>query len=514
MARKADIDKLISDLRSILLKYNGIPSVSVDRPSYMKANRIIRLYYDNPEVQELISLFSLHNTQQHRSRGRKIEFQEVISYLRGVFEKYNGIPSQTVDKAAYAKSSRLIKLNKDEPEIIELMQEYDVDLQNKGRNYEEQLSEITSILKSLGRMPKVKDEPELYYKVRYVLQTFKDKEEVIRLKFEYVYGKDTYPIKGTKYPIRPKSYFPFFEDDKEWKRLVSLEYIEYTVRNFGFIPVQDSVPMYRFRKYIDSCSKTMYYNGVESIKSLKTWLQSLYDLNCRDPYILGLLNFFEFCKEETQAKVRDILIENGCCCAGYIWRKLYPGSTMPLNLFNQFYRKYIVVDEDFWKIKPVGRFIRSNNELSPIYVHFKDSHFCNKSLIAKRAEPYKNRDWEEQPPHTLEEWQAYGNLLFFRRNYGGFLDNNQISWNQSVVDYSLKEGIPYFRYWIKYFYLDFFVFLLEHDSPLDEMINDEYTSYKIRETLSFSFSDSRVEELKIRAIALLEEKGIDFMNFH
>lgn len=430
-----------------------------------------------------------------------------------------------VDESAYAKAKRIIKLYNDIPDISRLIKEYGINPQNggsqKSRRSKEQISEVKAILEELGRMPKFKEEPTLYSKVRYVLQTYKDNDEVKKLRYKYVFGKDILPIKDTKYPIRPSSEYKgsvVLNIENRWKRMVSMEYIEYTVRNFGFIPVQESVPMIRFKKYLDLCSKALYDKGVDSIKSLQTWLQSLYDLNCRDPFILGLLNFFEFCKQETQAKVRDLLIENGCCCAGYIWRQLFPESIMPIGFFNNFYRKYICQDKDFMDIKPLGRFVISNNEMSPLYVHFRDSHLCNKELIYKRARPYQYRDWNNQPPQSLEEWRAYGNLLFFRKNYDGFLEDNQINWTDSVIDYSLREGHPYFQYWQnKYFYLDFFVFLLENDYPLDEMLEGKYTNYRIQESLMCSFDskyyDSRVEGLRLKAIALLEEKGIDFMDY-
>ena len=84
--------------------------------------------------------------------ARPVDMTKKIEELRSALQKYNGIPSQTVDRAAHANIKYYIKRYSDNPEIKALIEEYGLSY-TKRDDFETQLDKIKEVLADLGRMP-------------------------------------------------------------------------------------------------------------------------------------------------------------------------------------------------------------------------------------------------------------------------------------------------------------------------------------------------------------------------
>lgn len=162
----------------------------VDKPSYAKATRIIRLYKDTPQVQELITRFNLQKAQSRKGRGFKQSLPEVISYLEEVLEKYNCIPSQKVDRAAYAKTTRLLKLYKDELAIQQLIAKYKIKIESRNKsksclNIDDIIIKLRNILEKHNGMPAQRIACNDYQFARRYIKMYKHVPEIQELIYRY-----------------------------------------------------------------------------------------------------------------------------------------------------------------------------------------------------------------------------------------------------------------------------------------------------------------------------------------
>ena len=119
----------------------------------------------------------------------------------------------------------------------------------------------------------------------------------------------------------------------------------------------------------------------------------------------------------------------------------------------------------------LGELFSSSNETSCIYVHYRDLEKCDEEAIRNRVLEH-NRDWDENPPTTIEEWESYGEYRFFIPhrssdwNYEEYRD-----FNKSFPRNCIENGHPYFRYYKSSLrYLDFKLFLNEKGIKLSKLV--------------------------------------------
>ena len=121
--------------------------------------------------------------------GRSIDFEKKIEELRGYLIKYNGIPSQKENLAAYSNIKYYIKNHSDKPEIRALIEEFHiVDNPEKKKNsqFQKRLEEIRAILEIYKRIPKGEDEKKDYQAVYYFFNHYRDDPEVMKMMYIYV----------------------------------------------------------------------------------------------------------------------------------------------------------------------------------------------------------------------------------------------------------------------------------------------------------------------------------------
>lgn len=127
---KKDIDLIADELWWICKEYNGIPSQTVDKKAYSKAQYCLKIYGDKPEIKAVIKEFNLSLPR---------------TYRRGI----SGLPLG--------------------------------------------IEEVKKILEERGRMPLCPEEDSLYHKVKYFFKKNAENEEVKRLKRIYASG-DVCPL--------------------------------------------------------------------------------------------------------------------------------------------------------------------------------------------------------------------------------------------------------------------------------------------------------------------------------
>lgn len=162
---------------------------------------------------------------------KPIDIDEKLKDLRSILEKYNGIPSQTVDRKAYANVKYYAKNYSDNPKVKSLLEEFGVVIgDKKGSSFEESLNSFKTQLEQLGKLPSIKENQSLYTGLRYFFTKYSDRPEVEKLKYIYAHSS-CYPLPDSK-EKRP-TYHPLaiyigcVPDYTKWKQESAFEYILY-----------------------------------------------------------------------------------------------------------------------------------------------------------------------------------------------------------------------------------------------------------------------------------------------
>jgi hypothetical protein len=117
--------------------------------------------------------------------GRKTtDIEQKVTEIKEILERYGRIPNQTEDRAAHATIKYYLKHYENEPQIQKLMVQYNL---RAGKDKEDHLKEVSSLLKEHGRIPTVKENLADYGKIRYFFQKYSDLSEVIKLKYIYTH---------------------------------------------------------------------------------------------------------------------------------------------------------------------------------------------------------------------------------------------------------------------------------------------------------------------------------------
>ena len=438
-----DIEQKLPEIRALLEVYNGLPSQTADRKGYAMLTRYLKKYSEHPEVIKLIGEYEIN----FNGRRSKNDIDKIIEELRDILEKYNGIPSQTVDRVAYARVKYYAKRHADNPPIKALLEEFNVNIgEGKGLDFETFYNKIKTELEIEGRIPAVKDNQTLYSSVKYFFKKFARNPEVEKLKWIYAHSS-CYPLAESK-ENRPEFqtnaiYIGCVPAYTKWKHDASLEYILYVFQKYKELPAPNSKPMEELKYTINK----WYRYQDRGKENLKNYLETLIGLGCNEPFILEAYDTFDFDCDENVSSINKLLIEHGACTIHYLAHKIKPGKVYPEDFVLYYFYNMMNDTPEYRKINGLGELFYSSDGSTPIYVHYRLLNQCNVNAIRDRV---KNnpRNWKENPPETIDEWEQYGEYRFFIPsprsdwNYEAY-DNFDLSFPEKAIE----NGHPYFRYY-------------------------------------------------------------------
>ena len=416
---------------------------------------------------------------------QKVDLEKRITQLRFLLSKYGGIPSQNVDRVAYAKIKYLLKTYGDDERVKNLIQDYNIEISSyikySNKNYELRLEEIEGYLKAEGKIPSVKDDATHYNSIRYFFQKFSDRKEVIRLKYRYVYG-DIYPLNESK-EKRPKYlpnniYLDGWLDYSIWKSNSAYEYIYFVYSHFGELPGCNTKPMVELRY---SLNKWIRFQDVQK-KEIRNLISYLFDNGCRDTLIVKAKYCMMFETDIIQQRVNFLLRQHGACTIGYIANQAIPGIEIDIDFVYYYYYNLLNDTPKYRGISPLGELFYGVNPLCPLYIHYRELINCNIESIRKRV-LCQNRDWEDNPPKTVKDMEEYGEYRFFiPAKNSDWYKNEYLDFSKSFPLNCIENGHPYFRYY-KYNsdlkYLDYKLYLLENNSDL-QLLKDSFELDKLK----------------------------------
>lgn len=409
-------------------------------------------------------------------RRRTTDIEQKIIEIKEILEKYGRIPKQTEDKAAHATIKYYLKHYGNEPQIQELMVQYNL---KAGKDKEDLLKEVSSLLKEHGRIPTVKENLAVYGRIRYFFQKYSDLSEVIKLKYIYAH-LSCFPLPDSKFGPRPEStpcdfYVGYVSPEYiDWKNNVTYEYIEYVYATFQSLPGPETKPMLKLKRNI----RHWYRYNVDVSKDernlLFEFLQRMLDLGCKDQLIKEAYYSFTFGNKDVQQNVRRLVIENGACAIHYIAQVAIPEC--PLD--DDFVYYYYYVNQNYKvgirNYMPLGELYSTITPFRVLRVHYRDYHMCDVDKIKGSAKSHY-RDWQKYLPETLEEWKYYGQSEFFCNKADFYTPHivgglgNPIDWSTTYIDKQMSRGLPYFRHFKDSLrYLDYYLYLLENGYTLKD----------------------------------------------
>jgi hypothetical protein len=216
--------------------------------------------------------------------ARPVDLTKKIEELRSALQKYNGIPSQTVDRAVHANIKYYLKHHSDAPEIRALIDEFKLDDQKEKTaaiHFESRIREIKEILEEYNSIPKNNKE---YQKVYYFFKNYKDVPEVKKLMYiysqsdcyEYVTGKPLWRnIRGSRRTIC---------DDQS-----AFKYVIFVFKHYNELPASNTPPMKQVMKAMGSF-RYNYHNMTTYNPALYSFLSEMVDLGCNNERIVSCWN--------------------------------------------------------------------------------------------------------------------------------------------------------------------------------------------------------------------------------
>lgn len=406
--------------------------------------------------------------------SRKKDLSTVLEQLEDILTKYEGIPSQKVDRDAYAYVRYYLKKYSDEPEIISLKNRFNI--KSKDQIFNIDLDQIKKTLEEEGKFPSIKDNQSLYFRVRQFLKKYENTHEVKRLMYIYAHSS-VYPLEESKL-YRPL-YEPFTIYIKcpspysVWKTDTAFEYIAYVFSEFHELPGRKTKPMLELEKRIGK----WYRYQDDNHDNLKELVDNLINLGSKDERIIELKNSFLFSEPEIQNRIYNLIIEHGACTIHYIAKKAFDGQPLSDDFVYYFYYNRFNEDKNFRGKTPLGELYASIYPSIPLYPHYRDLAKCDINNIRERVIK-QDRNWKENPPTSISEWEAYGEYLFFTpHDSSDWSYETSLSLSKSYPQRCIEEGHPYFRYYFAGLkYLNFKLFLMQNGYELSaqEKCTDKY----------------------------------------
>lgn len=390
-----------------------------------------------------------------------------IKELYDILERYGGLPTQTTDRKAYANIKYYCTRYGDNPQIKDLINKFNISFRGHRLSFESTLFELKSKLENEGRIPSIKVNQSLYCSVRYFFNKYSDREEVQELKFLYAHNS-CYPLPQSR--LKRPIYTSYDDicplEYSDWKRNSAFDYILYVFSRFSKLPAKNTKPMEELKYSI----KKWYRYQDKKDNSLKIFISKLLSLGCNEDFIVEVNNSFYFQDEKVKQHINHLLLEHGACAINYLAKMAMPGCSLSLDfVFYYFYNLFNDAPNNR-EVHPLGELFDSSDYSAVIYPHYRLLDSCDESKIRSRVVNF-NRNWDEEPPITIQDWEAYGEYRFFiPLKSSDWYKDDYASFDKSFPKKCIENGHPYFRYYnAGYRYLDFKLFLAENNLILKRL---------------------------------------------
>lgn len=430
----------------------------------------------------------------------KKSLEEKIEEVTALLSKYNGMPSQKDNKAGYSKMRYILKSHAEVPEIKSLLEQYGITI-TKEAKAEKKLNEYLAILERYNSMPSSTQEINLFHTISNFFRNNKDNPEILKLIYRFC-ACDIYPLDEHKLTRPAVSYQDgsYTAEYLDWRRNAAYEYIVYVYRKYQILPARNTKPMKILLKNIQRYYH-FYPNALDQ-EELKQYVRKLVELGCRDQTIYGFFKCEEFTTDTIQERVRNLLIENGCCTLQYISKAAMPGNEVPYEFVFNYYYYQQNHESNFWDIRPLGYLFKTvsapGNPFPVLMVHYRDYKKCDIKKIQTLA--IEGPNWFETTPVSLEDWQKVGCFLFFdhkRAQAGKF----KLCFDKTIIDVAIEAGEPYFRFYNEMKYLDYYLFLLQQNKEARVKALEDNETYQKVKAMTFENEESeRIKNLLVTAI--------------
>jgi len=370
--------------------------------------------------------------------------------IKTILQKYNGIPSQTVDKQAYSKVRYYLKSHSDDPKIKELIDNYNLNEKKKRQLsqpvFEKRLLEITSILEKHQCFPKhdIKD----YQSVYSFFKANRERPEVRRLMFLYPFPESYTMVPDNQVKTVIFSKKVFLADDQS-----AFNYILYVYKQYKELPAANTQPMNMLKGSVRKLE-----NGNKSL-ALTSFINEMFDLGCEDEMINRGYGMVQFWRGSYQEKVHQELLNNGACSIKYLSDYIVPGVHVSERFIYNLYNK------EYKPIKILAKFLKNTDNYGNtiLFLHYQEYNLCDVEFIRNNTIKHY-RDWGKFPPITTEDWKYWGCCCFFI-DYIKHIDDgvdmiDYLKHSKTVPQYSFENTIPYFTD-TKFGYYKYIFFLEE-----------------------------------------------------
>lgn len=390
--------------------------------------------------------------------------------LRSILLKYNGIPSQKVDKKAYANVKYHLQKYSDMPEIKALIEEFGLVIPgrlDKAAKFEK----VKSILKEYEGIPNSSTDRANYDFIRFFFRDNKQDPEVLKLM--YIYGAtECYPLKEAvlSQPAKNRDIWGNIGSKwYQWRTDSNIQYALYVFNEYGTLPAKHSKPMESIWSSIDSYCRYQEKFPQNEKESLFLFLEYIFDNKYNDNELYGVYKTKDFDKQNVQDRIRQIMIDQGACTMQFLAKNAMPGVTLPINFVFFYYYMNAMQRGCLWTIRPLCeiRLEIEDRANTVLFVHYRDFHLCNIDKIREEAQ-ISYREWNENPPSTEKEGMEYAKWKFFHSDWKklGREEHYRVvystKWDKPEIEYCFENASPsYYNDYGSGKKVDFYLFLLE-----------------------------------------------------
>lgn len=446
MARTIDLRKKSEELRTILRKYNGLPSQKEDKAAHLNIKYYIKSYPDEPEIKALIDEFNLTESKKYFK-----DFDSHLERIKAILEERKAMPQSSQEKTLYGFVKDFFKKYRDVPEVEKLKFQY--------------------------AGPSCFPLPESAYG-----------------KLNAPEGKGAAMIKWRDW----KSDVAFEYVVYVWKRFGILP-AENTK------PMQEV--RYKIHYYCRYNGKKSRQGEIDSLFAFSKLME---EFECKDKTLCSFHHCQEFDSEEVQQRVRNIVIENGSCAIRYIAEMAIPGVSLPVEYVYYYYYTCAHDKDDYWTIRPLGFIYVVDGDYGQYFlrVHYRDYYMVDVNMIRQSARA-NYRDWSDNPPQTIDDWKYFGQWGLFVGDYG-YKEGSQLKllredWSETIIDHALKRSERYFYVYDRFKYLDYLLFLLENDY---ELYVSDVTGW-VQGWYNYEGRAPEDNSIRQKVKSMLEQRGID-----
>jgi hypothetical protein len=218
----------------------------------------------------------------------RVDIAQKALELRQHLLKYNGIPAQNVDRAVHANIKYYIKNYGDVPEIKALIEEFSLD-KPKESNFDNRLEEITAILERDRMIPLATRNKEDYQAVSYFFRHYKDKQEVVRLKYIYA-DSDCFPLSERAREERKENPYRFLNRLRTTETGIEMacEYGIFVFKEYGVLPAWNTPPMRIISNKLNAIirHKRVKQDIYRMGGPIGKFIKEVKELGCKDPLIM------------------------------------------------------------------------------------------------------------------------------------------------------------------------------------------------------------------------------------